>query len=91
MLAKWLIAEKPRILILDHPLRGLDVGAKADIFRRILELAASDIGVLLIADTLEELIALSDTILVMRDGRITARFLPGEPPPEPIEVLEHMI
>ncbi len=91
VLAKWLIAEKPRILILDHPLRGLDVGAKAEIFRRILELAERDIAVLLIADTVEELIALSDTILVMRDGRITARFLPGDPPPEPTAILEHMI
>ena len=55
------------------------------------ELAASGMGVLLIADTLEELIALSDTILVMRDGRITARFQASEHIPEPIEILEHMI
>jgi ribose transport system ATP-binding protein len=91
VLAKCLIAERPRILILDHPLRGLDVGAKADIFGRVRELAASGIGVLLIADTLEELIALSDTILVMRDGRITARFEARARVPEPIEVLKHMI
>lgn len=91
VLAKWLIAEQPRVLILDHPLRGLDVGAKAEIFRRILELAENGIGVLLIADTLEELIALSDTILVMRDGRITARFAEGDPPLEPSMILKHMI
>lgn len=91
VLAKCLISEQPRILILDHPLRGLDVGAKAEIFRQVRELAASGMGVLLIADTLEELIALSDTILVMRDGRITARFQASEHIPEPIEILEHMI
>jgi len=90
-LAKWLIAEQPRVLILDHPLRGLDVGAKAEIFRRILELAEKGIGVILIADALEELIALSDTILVMRDGRITACFNESDPPPQPSMILKHMI
>jgi len=91
VLAKWLIAERPRLLILDHPLRGLDVGAKAEIFARVRELARDGIGILLIADTLEELIALSDTILVMRDGAITARFDAGAPPPTSLEILEHMI
>ncbi len=91
VLAKWLIAESPRLLILDHPLRGLDVGAKAEIFARVRELARAGIGILLIADTLEELIALSDTILVMRDGAITARFDAGEHLPTPLEILEHMI
>lgn len=91
VLAKWLIAEQPRVLVLDHPLRGLDIGAKAEIFARIRELARSGIGVLLVADTLEELIALSDTILVMRDGEVTARFAAHERTPEPIEILEHMM
>ncbi|TPI41349.1 sugar ABC transporter ATP-binding protein [Mesorhizobium sp. B3-1-6] len=91
VLAKWLIAERPRILILDHPLRGLDVGAKAEIFRRVRELAQSGIAVLIIADTLEELIAFSDTILVMRDGAITARFAAAEHVPEPIDIIRHMI
>jgi len=91
VLAKWLIAEQPRVLVLDHPLRGLDIGAKAEIFARIRELARSGIGVLLVADTLEELIALSDTILVMRDGEVTARFAAHERTPQPIEILEHMM
>ncbi|HVX29334.1 MAG TPA: D-xylose ABC transporter ATP-binding protein, partial [Nitrolancea sp.] len=82
---------QPRVLVLDHPLRGLDIGAKAEIFARIRELARSGIGVLLVADTLEELIALSDTILVMRDGEVTARFAAHERTPEPIEILEHMM
>jgi ribose transport system ATP-binding protein len=89
-LTKWLIATNPKILVLDHPMRGLDVGAKAEIFALIRELAQSGIGILLIADTLEELIALSDTIVVMRDGRITGRFAASEAPATPLQILELM-
>jgi ribose transport system ATP-binding protein len=91
VLAKWLIAEHPRLLILDHPLRGLDIGAKAEIFARVRELAQNGISILLIADTLEELLALSDTILVMRDGAITARLPVGDGKPTQMEILENMI
>jgi ribose transport system ATP-binding protein len=90
-LTKWLIARNPRILILDHPMRGLDVGAKAEIFALVRELAHSGIGILLIADTLEELIALSDAIIVMRDGRISGRFAASEAPPTPMQILELML
>lgn len=72
-LAKWLLAHPPKVLILDHPARGLDVGARADIFALIGALAASGIGVVLLADTLEEALALSDTLLVMRDGAVAGR------------------
>ncbi|CAN7197944.1 sugar ABC transporter ATP-binding protein [Pseudoduganella sp. LjRoot289] len=72
-LAKWLLVHPPKVLILDHPARGLDVGARAEIFALIRELAASGIGVLLLADTLEEAMALSDTLLVMRGGMVTSR------------------
>jgi ribose transport system ATP-binding protein len=89
-LTKWLVAKSPKILILDHPMRGLDVGAKAEIFAFIRELAQAGIGVILIADTLEELIALSDTILVMRDGRITGRFAASEVPTQ-LQILERMV
>jgi ribose transport system ATP-binding protein len=91
VLTKWLIAKKPRILILDHPMRGLDVGAKAEIFALVRELARGGIGILLIADTLEELIALSDAIIVMRDGRISGRFSNAESPPTPLQILERMV
>jgi ribose transport system ATP-binding protein len=91
VLTKWLIAKKPRILILDHPMRGLDVGAKAEIFALVRELARGGIGILLIADTLEELIALSDAIIVMRDGRISGRFSTAESPPTPLQILERMV
>ena len=92
VLAKWLIAKSPKILVLDHPMRGLDVGAKAEIFELIRDLARGGIGILLIADTLEELIALSDTIIVMRDGRISGRFAAAsEPPPTQLQILELMV
>jgi ribose transport system ATP-binding protein len=90
VLTKWLIAKDLKILILDHPMRGLDVGAKAEIFALIRELARGGIGILLIADTLEELIALSDEIIVMRDGRISGRFADGEPPTQ-LQILERMV
>ena len=71
-------------------MRGLDVGAKAEIFTLIHDLARSGIGILLIADTLEELIALSDTIVVMRDGKISGRFQSSEPPTQ-LQILERMV
>ncbi|SFU96886.1 sugar ABC transporter ATP-binding protein [Pseudoduganella namucuonensis] len=72
-LAKWLLVHPPKVLILDHPARGLDVGARAEILALIGELAAGGVGVLLLADTLEEALALSDTVLVMRDGAVVGR------------------
>jgi ribose transport system ATP-binding protein len=91
VLAKWLNA-RSRILILDHPTRGLDVGAKEEVYELIRELSAAGIGIILTADTLEETIGLSHTILVMRDGIITRRFdaSPGKKP-EQVELIEHMV
>jgi ribose transport system ATP-binding protein len=69
VLGKWLL-RTPRILILDEPTRGIDVGAKAELYRLIYDLADSGVAVLLISSEIEELIGLSDRILVMRRGRI---------------------
>lgn len=74
MLAKWLVGRAPKALILERPLRGLDVGAKADIVSLIRELTRRGIAILLIADTLDELVALSDAVLVMKDGAVSGRF-----------------
>ena len=71
-------------------MRGLDVGAKAELFGLVRELAQGGLGILLIADTLEELIALSDSIIVMRDGRICGRFTESEAPPTPLQILALM-
>ena len=89
-LTKWLIAQDLKILLLDHPMRGLDVGAKAEIFALIRQLAQAGIGAILIADTLEELIALSSTIMVMRDGRVCGRFTASEAPVTNLQILELM-
>ena len=59
VLAKWLSSPRLRVLILDHPTRGLDVGAKEDVYRFVRQLCGQGIGIVLIADTLEETIALS--------------------------------
>jgi rhamnose transport system ATP-binding protein len=71
ILARWLLAD-PRILILDEPTRGIDVGVKAEFYETIGELAAGGRGVLLISSELPELLALSDRVLVMSEGRLTA-------------------
>ncbi len=73
-LAKWLSSPRLRVLILDHPTRGLDVGAKEDVYGIIRRACAQGMAIVLIADTLEETIALSHNIVVFKDGAITARF-----------------
>jgi len=69
VLAKWLAA-KPAVLILDEPTRGVDVGAKADIHTIIGQLAAQGVGVLMISSELPEILAVSDRIYVLHEGRI---------------------
>jgi L-arabinose transport system ATP-binding protein len=70
VLARWL-ARRPRVLILDEPTRGVDVGAKAEIYRVINDLAAEGIAIVVISSELPEILALSDRVLVMQAGRIT--------------------
>ena len=67
--ARWL-AREPRVLVLDEPTRGIDVGAKLEIYRLIEELAAAGIAILVISSELPELLGLTDRIAVMREGRI---------------------
>ena len=75
VLARWLAA-KPKVLILDEPTRGIDVGAKAEIYRLIDELANDGLGILFISSELPEILGLADRIYVMQHGRITGE-LPG--------------
>ena len=74
-LARWL-ATKPKLLILDEATQGVDVGAKNEIHKIIRRLAKAGLAVLMISSDLPEIIGLSDRILVMRGGTITAE-LPG--------------
>jgi len=70
VLARWL-AREPRLLILDEPTRGIDVGAKAEIYQLVRQLAADGIGVIFISSELTEVLGVSDRIVVMQGGRIT--------------------
>jgi len=73
ILSRWLLTD-PRVLILDEPTRGIDIGVKAEFYDRIGELAADGRAILLISSELPELLALCDRILVMSEGRLTAEF-----------------
>jgi ribose transport system ATP-binding protein len=69
LIARW-IAIHPKVLILDEPTKGVDIGAKAEIYRIISELAAKGVAILVISSELPEVIGISDRILVMREGAI---------------------
>lgn len=71
VVAKWLAA-KPRVLILDEPTRGIDVGAKAEIHRLMSALAQQGLAILMISSELPEILGMSDRVLVMRQGEIVA-------------------
>ena len=77
VLAKWL-SSAPRVLILDEPTRGIDVGAKAQVHRLVAELAAQGKAILMISSDLPEVLAMSDRLLVMREGRLAGEFARGE-------------
>jgi ribose transport system ATP-binding protein len=70
VVAKWLMSN-PRILILDEPTRGIDVGAKSEIYALMSKLAQKGLGIILISSELPEILGMSDRIIVMREGRIT--------------------
>lgn len=71
VLAKCL-ATGPKILMLDEPTRGIDINAKSEIYKLILELAASGLGIIVVSSELPEILALADRILVMAEGNLTA-------------------
>jgi ABC-type sugar transport system ATPase subunit len=70
LLAMWM-GIKPTVLIVDEPTRGIDVGARCDIYSRLRALAATGVGILMISSDLQEILGLSDRVLVMRGGRLT--------------------
>lgn len=70
VIGKWLATE-PRILLLDEPTRGIDIGAKLEIYRLIFDLAAQGLGIIVVTSEMPELLLLSDRILVMCEGRQT--------------------
>ncbi len=95
VLARWL-CRHPRVLVLDNPTRGIDAGAKEDIYRLIRDLTDQGLAVLLITDELLELIGLSNRILIMQRGTVTAEIAvssddPAHPPPTERELVAHML
>ncbi|MDR7127013.1 sugar ABC transporter ATP-binding protein [Pseudotabrizicola sp. 4114] len=92
VLAKWARSPNLRLLLLDTPTRGVDPGAREYINSLIEELCATGVGVLLLADTLDEALAVGHRITVMKDGRISACFQnSAESSPELSEIVKHMI
>ena len=83
VLAKWL-ATHPKVLILDEPTRGIDIGTKAEVHRIISGLAAEGIAILLISSELPEILGMADRVLVMREGRLTGELSRDEADQESI-------
>jgi rhamnose transport system ATP-binding protein len=83
VLGKWL-ATRPKVLIVDEPTRGIDVGTKAEVHRLLSELAGQGVAVLMISSELPEVLGMADRVLVVREGRITADLARHEATPESV-------
>ncbi len=83
VLARWLL-RKPKVLILDEPTRGIDIGAKAEIYRIIADLAREGVALLVISSELPEVLGLADRIAVMQNGRVTGELARAEATEEAI-------
>jgi ribose transport system ATP-binding protein len=86
VLAKWL-ASNPKVLILDEPTRGIDVGAKAEVYAIMNDLVQHGIGIIMISSEMPEILAISDRILVMYEGRIMGELTRAEATQEHIMTL----
>jgi ribose transport system ATP-binding protein len=73
VLGRWL-AQEPRILVVDEPTRGIDVGAKAEIHRLLRGLASNGMAILMISSELPEILSVSDRVIVLHEGRITGKY-----------------
>lgn len=73
MLAKWLNTQ-PRLLLVDEPTRGIDIGAKAEVHRIVRDLAAQGVAIVIISSDLPEVLSLADRVIVMREGRFVGEF-----------------
>jgi rhamnose transport system ATP-binding protein len=83
VLAKWL-ASNPRVLIIDEPTRGIDVGTKAEVHRMMCELAGHGMAILMISSELPEVLGMADRVLVMHEGRLTADIPRADATPETV-------
>ena len=83
ILGRWMMT-KPKVLLLDEPTRGIDVGTKAEIYGLIGSLAAQGIGIIVISSDLPEIIGITDRIITLCEGRQTGHFNRGEATQEKI-------
>ena len=91
VMAKWLMDEGLKVLVLDHPLRGLDAGAAETVSEQIQAACARGAAVLLIADTIEDALEMAHVIVVMRDGEVTASFDLSVESATSLDLLERMV
>jgi ribose transport system ATP-binding protein len=91
VIAKWL-SSRVKLLVLDHPTRGVDVGAKDDIYKIIRRLAGEGIGMVIMCDTLEEDIGLANRMLVMKDGKLVGEVpCPPRKKPSPRDIIRLIV
>jgi ribose transport system ATP-binding protein len=76
-LAKWLLSGA-KVLVLDEPTRGVDVGARQEIYRIIKELAAEGVAIVIVSSDLPEILTICERVIVMHEGRITGELLSSE-------------
>jgi D-xylose transport system ATP-binding protein len=81
VLGKWLLT-KPKVLFLDEPTRGIDVGAKQEIYAEINKLAADGLAIVLVSSELPEVLGLADRVIVLHEGRLTGEFTRADATPE---------
>jgi rhamnose transport system ATP-binding protein len=81
VIAKWL-ATRPRVIILDEPTKGIDIGSKAAVHDFMSELAAQGLAVIMVSSEIPEVLGMSDRVIVMREGRIAAEFTGDAMTPE---------
>jgi ABC-type sugar transport system ATPase subunit len=80
-LGKWLLTD-PKILFLDEPTRGIDVGAKQEIYTEINKRAEQGMAIVLVSSELPEVLGLSDRVLVLHEGKMTGEFTRADATPE---------
>lgn len=83
VLGKWLLTN-PKVLFLDEPTRGIDVGAKQEIYAEINKLAKQGLAIVLVSSELPEVLGLSDRIMVLHEGRVTGEFVRADATPEKV-------
>ena len=92
VIARWLFSDAMKVLVFDRPTRGLDPGAKGDLYAEFRRLAAEGLSIILIADTLDEAITVASTIVTMRDGVVSGRFdNTAEASPKPEQIVAAMV